>query len=984
VRPLRLAIDGFTAFREHEEVDFEPLELFVITGPTGAGKTSILDAIAFSLYGEVPRLGGTKGTSDVVSLGKMLAHVEFEFSIHNKGRYKIARRLSRRPNQPQTLTFERWDGAAWVPECEGGVRESNKRIIEIVGLDFDAFTRAVLLPQGEFHRFLKGDIGERRKVLFSLLGVFYFQKMAALARNRRTVLDARVKRTDELLAEQYADATPENVETLRAAATSAADDAQAVSESLAKAAERGKAAADAKARAAVIDAGRIELETLADELNEVSEKAGTAEAGYAAAEQRLDAKTNELEKARKAAGAAEQQARAIEAEVGSLEQLAEAATAARTLRETVKQEKNGEEELGKAVEEVNAGQRALDEALAKHEAITTELTALRHAETAAISQANDAKTASGDIARSATAARTADTELDTVERELRDHQTVLEQAAAGASAAHELLAGAVNALDEHRRIHAVAELAHGLQVADACPVCGVALAAAVPIAPDAATALTTAREGEEQARRRCTAADRALAQAETKLSSLEAKLDECTKRLASALDGHQDLGALAAAAKTAEDAAAAAAARAQEATDRRGALEREHEQVSQHATDARVAATRSEERRAAAAAALELIRKRREDADALLRLRFGGAVPSDAAAQISSQRDRLTAAADSVSTARERSDGLTAEHETIRDQLSTRQHELAALDLELTRARTIAEGAHVRLRSAPASVVLERLPAGVPERAVAASELSKSCSAAGQRLVETRIEVDNQATNSGNAVIRLAAGHGIEASDPERALELLKQTQQQAIKRTAAAQAAVVDGERRVAQRAEMEEQVKDEREQIVVLDALARELQVDRLGEYIVEETLDLLSARASEELLQISGGRYSLTPIKGEFYVVDRANADERRSVKTLSGGETFLASLALALALSQHVGELAGDGMGAKLESVFIDEGFGTLDPATLDDVIDALERLRAQELVVGVISHVPELAQRIQSGLSVQQINGRSRIVPVGAE
>ena len=97
MRPLRLAIDGFTAFREHEEVDFEPLELFVITGPTGAGKTSILDAIAFSLYGEVPRLGGTKGTSDVVSLGKMLAHVEFEFSIHNKGRYRIARRLSRRP-----------------------------------------------------------------------------------------------------------------------------------------------------------------------------------------------------------------------------------------------------------------------------------------------------------------------------------------------------------------------------------------------------------------------------------------------------------------------------------------------------------------------------------------------------------------------------------------------------------------------------------------------------------------------------------------------------------------------------------------------------------------------------------------------------------------------------------------------------------------------------------------------------------------------
>ena len=123
---------------------------------------------------------------------------------------------------------------------------------------------------------------------------------------------------------------------------------------------------------------------------------------------------------------------------------------------------------------------------------------------------------------------------------------------------------------------------------------------------------------------------------------------------------------------------------------------------------------------------------------------------------------------------------------------------------------------------------------------------------------------------------------------------------------------------------------------------------------------------------------------PLRREFQVVDRANADESRSVKTLSGGETFLASLALALALSRHVGELAGDGMGAKLESVFIDEGFGTLDPATLDEVIDALERLRADELVVGVISHVPELAQRIQSGLTVQEVDGHSRIVPTGVE
>jgi DNA repair protein SbcC/Rad50 len=176
-----------------------------------------------------------------------------------------------------------------------------------------------------------------------------------------------------------------------------------------------------------------------------------------------------------------------------------------------------------------------------------------------------------------------------------------------------------------------------------------------------------------------------------------------------------------------------------------------------------------------------------------------------------------------------------------------------------------------------------------------------------------------------------------------------------------------------------MEERVRDEREQIAVLGELANELRADRFGEYIVEETLLLLAAHASEELLRISDGRYSLVPADGDFRVIDHANADEQRSVKTLSGGETFLASLSLALALSRHVGELATEGLGAKLEAVFIDEGFGTLDPETLEEVIDALERLRADDLVVGVISHVPALAERVRAGLEVRKEEGRSRIV-----
>ena len=107
---------------------------------------------------------------------------------------------------------------------------------------------------------------------------------------------------------------------------------------------------------------------------------------------------------------------------------------------------------------------------------------------------------------------------------------------------------------------------------------------------------------------------------------------------------------------------------------------------------------------------------------------------------------------------------------------------------------------------------------------------------------------------------------------------------------------------------------------------------------------------------------------------------NADEQRSVKTLSGGETFMASLSLALALSKHVSDLAGEGLGAHLEAVFIDEGFGSLDPETLEEVIDALERLREDDLLIGVISHVPALAERIRVGLQVRKDGNRSVVLP----
>jgi exonuclease SbcC len=146
------------------------------------------------------------------------------------------------------------------------------------------------------------------------------------------------------------------------------------------------------------------------------------------------------------------------------------------------------------------------------------------------------------------------------------------------------------------------------------------------------------------------------------------------------------------------------------------------------------------------------------------------------------------------------------------------------------------------------------------------------------------------------------------------------------------------------------------------VAKSLAQHLRANMFERWLLTEALDALVAGASRILRELSGGSYDLTHDKGEFFVIDHGDAGLRRSVRTLSGGETFQASLALALALSEQLAGLAS--ASASLESIMLDEGFGTLDAETLDTVAATLENLAARgDRMVGVVTHVPALAERI---------------------
>jgi len=966
------------AFRDRQSVNFEELGLFVIAGPTGAGKTSILDSILFALYGQVPRMGGKQGAAELVSLGQPLARVHFEFSVQGKGRYRVARRLPRRG--AQTATVERHEDGEWITACErSGVKECNRVLQEVLGLDFDSFCKAVVLPQGEFHRFLKGEPAERRQVLVSLLGVGYFLKMGELARTRQSQLAAKVERTEEIVAEQYADATAEHVAELQAAAAGAANQSGAMTTALAEAESHAEDARSSAQRGDVLHERVAEMEAIAGELVAQVEDCRVAEAGKEHANATLATAAAALDQQREAAAASDEHVHELEAAVGTVEELATAAAAAQT--------------LVTAAADAQAAEVLLAEAEASKQAAEREARTAEAAATDAAGTVTSARQAVGDAEGSAQATARARDELAHMltdatrwAGELAGARTALGARREGAQTAADALREAreqaqraVATHDEHQRRHAAAQLAQGLRAGDDCPVCGAVVQGATAIAEDDAGAL----EGTSAAARAATgAADeaaQAATRAETELAAAAERETELMARVEQALAGRAGEENLAAEAEAATLAAAGAATRLSNAQAALGDAESAERTARDAAATTGGELARRQAQTEGARTALNDVRHRCGRAEEVLRLRFKGPVPEDAATQIAGRRERVRVAAVAAQTARRALDEATSAHGAAAAGFHDAEQRLAAIDLKLTRARTRAESAASASRSLlQDGSAVATMPAPAAARDASAIELAAWCKTAAAAAAGERDAARAQGDRAEAQLREVAGRHGVDADHADGALASVRTAERAAHQAAIAAQHAAEEAQRRADQREAMEGQIAGERDEMRVLGALGTELRGDRFGDYIVGETLTILSARAGEELRQISDGRYSLVSEDGDFEVVDHHNADERRTVKTLSGGETFLASLALALALSRHVGELATEGLGAKLEAVFIDEGFGTLDPATLEEVIDALERLRAEELVVGVISHVPELAQRIGVGIQVVKDQGRSRI------
>jgi exonuclease SbcC len=150
MRPLSLTAEGFTAFRDSATIDFTGAEFFALVGPTGSGKSSVLDAICFALYGTVPRYDDDRLVAPSITQGANEARVSLRFELG--GAEYVATRIVRRTPKGATTKEARLECGGEV--LAGDARSMSAAVAELIGLPFNHFTRCVILPQGEFAQFL--------------------------------------------------------------------------------------------------------------------------------------------------------------------------------------------------------------------------------------------------------------------------------------------------------------------------------------------------------------------------------------------------------------------------------------------------------------------------------------------------------------------------------------------------------------------------------------------------------------------------------------------------------------------------------------------------------------------------------------------------------------------------------------------------------------------------------------------------------------
>ncbi len=774
MRPRRIELQGFTAFRDHTVVDFEDTDLFVFVGATGSGKSSLIDAMIFALYGSIPRYKDERLVAPAISQGKLEARVRLDFSIGDKN-YSVVRVVRRTPGGATTKEARLESNGEILA---GSAKELNEKVSELIGLNFSQFTSCVVLPQGEFARFLNEAPRDRQDLLVRLLGMTIYERI----RRRASVIGAEYKNKIDVYTEQVAgldSITPElekehksKLSGLKKSQKSYQKERKSINAKTKESARLQETIGDATRLVKVIS--KLKLPGKVDELATIR---SDGEAKVVAAEQALAVLARDIELA--------------ETQIESLGNLADLVA-------------------------LKGRQQQREETANSHKSLAARREPLTDAHL------------------------TAQTQLELAKKNFSSAQTAMEQAM----------------LAEH--VHA---LKADLHIGDDCPVCGQEIKKlptkeAGARVTTAEKQLAAAKKDEANASKKATEAMSALAVWESDFNATAEKLKQFNEEL------WREPGA------------------------------------------------------EAVAASISTI----QAAETELKTLRAGLTKQTKAHK--SARDEL----DSLATAEQK---LWGDLEGVRDQLSS----LVPKKIDRT-----------DLRSA-----WEHFLAWAQGQQVAQETLIKEH--------EQKIETLNQDIDNLLAAFEAeidALGFEVDEYDELNEVYVALITE---------AEAELKQIESALATKRSLVEKIKETGASKQTADALAGHLKSDRFEKWVLDTAFSQLVAGASTLLNELSSGQYSFAyNTRLEFEVIDHANADERRSAKTLSGGETFLASLALALTLADQVAGFAVKG-AARLESMFLDEGFGSLDPDMLDIVASAIEELGTRGKMIGLVTHVANLADRV---------------------
>ncbi|MEU8684293.1 SMC family ATPase [Streptomyces sp. NPDC048611] len=1071
MRLHRLSLTAFGPFGGTQTIDFDRLTrdgLFLLHGPTGAGKTSVLDAVCFALYGSVPgaRQSGQALRSDLAD-PLTLTEVVLELTVGER-RLEITRLPEQlRPKKRGSGTTkekaqsrlrefvpagEPADGAG--PEGgegpeggdgpDGGGRwkalsrshqEIGEEIGQLLGMSQEQFCQVVLLPQGDFARFLRADAEARARLLGRLFDTRRFAALEEQLNARRKAAADTVTAGDErllALAHRMAQAAGESAD-LTDPSVPAPDRAGAAAQGApargraAASGGRGRATATATKRATVPgQAGAVEPAGSAaaartggaDDLP----APGPGEPGFAdtvlvraavarvSARERLTVARSALHTAEAAEGAAAGRWEAARERDRLQQRYADARRRATRLEDCAEERERTRERLERARaaaevapalalrdaawHELDAAQRAErrhrdplppDLADAESEQLAARERELRE-DLGSLGAARRAERRAADLAEERSAldreARADEqTLLDAAEwlavwdDAQRAHQQRIETAQEAATRAEQLgariepaaerweaarrrdrLSGEVRAAEaellaarersaaahEHwldlkdRRLRGIAaELAEGLRDGEACAVCG----ATEHPRPARAGAGHVDRAAEEAAREAYRQAEEARGRAETRCQPAKEAL-----AAAAATAGDAPAGELAAeveelrAEHTRADARGADLPAAREALAR---AEREYER--------RRAGQQQAERRAAARTSHReaLDRERAALEEELTRARGDSASVADRAARLERQVALLAAAAEASRTATSCARRLKDADAGLSDAAFR-----AGFDTPQAAAEALLADDQWR-------ALQGRLDAWHAESAAVEAELADPVTSAAAALPPADPAAAQSAHQAATARLRTASA--TQAAAQERCTELDRlSARAEADARALAPLRASYD---RIARLAALASGTSSENERRM------------RLESYVLAARLEQVAAAASARLHRMSAGRYTLVHSDERaggarrsglgLHVIDAWTGHER-DTSSLSGGETFFASLALALGLADVVTDEAG---GTRLDTLFIDEGFGSLDEQTLDEVLDVLDSLRERDRSVGIVSHVADLKGRIPAQLEV---------------